>query len=152
TNPLERRGQRQAVMVGGRLVVDWPWRNAVELRGDYPIVFDVRTSDSAVGGRAPGFTAGAGIRAPIYTVGIVSMGILVSYRYIQDAIYTSDGRNSVQNLNRFGVNAEVSFVDAKPPPKPTRGSIVVQVTEAGKGGSVPGISVVLKDHPEMKFT
>ncbi|MFN0061520.1 MAG: collagen binding domain-containing protein [Myxococcaceae bacterium] len=130
--PQQVRATRHALMLGGRFLVDWPWRGFLEIRGDYPIGLGAGTSDGA-GASIPGFDLGAGLRFPLFTSRATGFqfAALAQYRFVQDRVEVEDGRVASQFLNRFGVALELAFGDPEPESDvPTVGSVRVQVRGA----------------------
>ncbi|SEU38518.1 Carboxypeptidase regulatory-like domain-containing protein [Stigmatella erecta] len=153
--PAFQSGERQAVLVGGRLRFPLLLQLQGEVRGEYPLVLSAKDAAGAEA-RSRGFELGAALRVPLVQARRWSGALALDYQYLHDRLSASRA-SSEQTLQRVGAALELSWFDAEvsrasaasdseaPPPPPAWGALALKVVDAQTGeplGSAPVTLVV----------
>ncbi|WP_245768361.1 MSCRAMM family protein [Stigmatella aurantiaca] len=148
--PAFQFGDRQAVLVGGRLRFPLLFQLQGEVRGEYPVVLSAK---DAAGDEASsrGFELGAALRVPLVQARRWSGALALDYQYLHDRLSASRA-SSEQTLQRIGAALELSWFDAEAsraaaasevPPPPARGTLALKVADAQTGAPLGGAPVTL---------
>lgn len=149
--PAFQFGDRQAVLVGGRLRFPLLFQLQGEVRGEYPVVLSAK---DAAGDEASsrGFELGAALRVPLVQARRWSGALALDYQYIHDRLSASRA-SSEQTLQRIGAALELSWFDAEAsrvaaasedvPTTPAWGALALKVVDAQTGAPLGGAPVTL---------
>jgi hypothetical protein len=116
---------RHALLLAGRVSVDIG-PVALEARGEYPVAL-ATVNRSLTSPRSSGFSAGGGVRFPVWSAGALRLGGIAELVYSEDSVRQGSVVTAAQSLLRAGVAVDVRWQVA---PTPLTGTVRLKVVDA----------------------